>query len=618
MKKFSILILFTILMSLSLIACSSESKDQSENNSDLTPASSVTTSKTEATSKVEETEQQPLVQDMITQEVEKIVQETKITIDGVDSELSDLQIDEVKLSQDNDACRVIGYVHELVSEGDYREYKITFICRVDEFDGWKLDSLDSELYAVYEPLDDSNSLKRIFDSEDDQIPTCCVIVAKATGEELLQADTMEKMGDHILFSKEDKYGIAETDGTVVINNEYDELKYETSKYYSARVGDSWGLFDSDGNFVLPISYEGIKVDSEYENGENHYYFSIKSNGGWGLATTDGKQIIPNEYDSVDSLSWGDIFLVSLGGHKGIIDRNNSTIIPIQYKKMSFSSGGKKFYSDLATFYIGERDDGTVDFYNPDFKLYASGKFDDYVIEPSFLLVHESGSKEKEFKDFKFDGYNEKYFTISRVQSDLGVKYFGVGYPILVGDFDTSFLAVPCYYTEFTQAYYYALYECKIDRWLDDNLYSSIRICPSDDYVMGDVVAIMNGKYQYSFSRMLARDGTEYRNVQAHPDNVSYIECNEYDVIGQYKDGSGFFVMNRNTGQYTNYRDLVVLVDTNGIIVQDMNTGLYGLQYDGKLVAECEYSDWDYQRYSHFVTLIRGGTQKQFELRKWGE
>ena len=303
--------------------------------------------------------------------------------------------------------------------------------------------------------------------------------------------------------------------------------------------------------------------------------------------------------------YGDYYQVTLGGRKGFVDQNNNTIVPIIYDDITWIANG---------YYYGTKSDGTVDCYNPNFKLIVSGEYDDFEVKSSFIIARLANDP-SHYDSFTLTGYNERYFTPAMVQQVTGNRCYGVGYQNVFGYFE-DFLIVPCYYREFTHDSLYALYGGQSDKWLDTDFYSYVRLCPTETCVIGDVVNLVNNRSQYVGSRMISRDGSLRRDIPPHANGELYVECNEYNVVGEYTDGSGSFVKDLRTGVVTKYRSARPVTYANGVIVQDLTTGLYGLYKDGVLVAECKYSDYDYTNNTSTVTMKRGGTEDTFEFTSW--
>ncbi|MBR6034224.1 MAG: WG repeat-containing protein [Clostridia bacterium] len=79
------------------------------------------------------------------------------------------------------------------------------------------------------------------------------------------------------------------DGRVIVT--CDEVTEQCGKFI-VRIGNRSGLYDSDGNIVLPIMYESIRVSSD------GFIFPVGSFG-MGLCDASGEFIFRPDYDSVE-------------------------------------------------------------------------------------------------------------------------------------------------------------------------------------------------------------------------------------------------------------------------------------------------------------------------------
>jgi hypothetical protein len=140
----------------------------------------------------------------------------------------------------------------------------------------------------------------------------------------------------------DAWGVFESaDSTTLIN--LNNKKYITDSLYDmyVRHGTSYlmllkqnkrGLYNEVGKELLPIQF-----DDFYLSG-NYYY--TKNNKLVGLYDTDGNQIVPPTYNFVDAVQ-DNVALVRLGKYWGLINTKGQEVIPTKYTDIDLGAGTAK-------------------------------------------------------------------------------------------------------------------------------------------------------------------------------------------------------------------------------------------------------------------------------------
>ena len=91
-----------------------------------------------------------------------------------------------------------------------------------------------------------------------------------------------------------------------VTSEYQEIKEITDdfSYFLVKQDGKYGIINSDGKTVIPVTFEEIGVkEEEYSDLTCRYilenkYVPVKLNGKWGLYSIDGRKIIEPQYEDV--------------------------------------------------------------------------------------------------------------------------------------------------------------------------------------------------------------------------------------------------------------------------------------------------------------------------------
>lgn len=105
---------------------------------------------------------------------------------------------------------------------------------------------------------------------------------------------------------------------------------------------------------------------------------------------------------------------------------------------------------------------------------------------------------------------------------------------------------------------------------------------------------------------LGEAGTFYNGANAY---YAYI----YGTTGTYYPDICQGLVDIETGEFTEYKDVKFVPDTNCVIVQDIKTELYGIIDGDRMVRECNYTnaEWGFDGDNMYVDLTRGGLQETY-------
>ncbi len=128
------------------------------------------------------------------------------------------------------------------------------------------------------------------------------------------------------ISIDNKWGLIDQNGHVVIPFDYQKLVLTTVNAYSAQKDDLWGFITKTNQTLIPFEYE---VTSDFiEN-----ICAVKKAGKWGFIDLLNQEIIPFEYDGCTDFRAG-LAGVERAGKWGMITKENKLVIDFQYEYLT--------------------------------------------------------------------------------------------------------------------------------------------------------------------------------------------------------------------------------------------------------------------------------------------
>lgn len=238
---------------------------------------------------------------------------------------------------------------------------------------------------------------------------------------------------YMFFSYNDKYGVANSQGEIIIEPVYDHVFGDSSGIIISNE-DKYGIYDEGGNEVFPIIYEEINfVTKDLITLKDH-------SGKYGMYNYDGQQITDHIYDEINGYG-RTLIQVSKDGKWGYINDQGEVVVDIEYEGMTITMDprfaqvevdGKQGIMDMYGKWLVEPKYDYVSFgYDDDMKL-----IDDCFIvrnEETSSLIDKNGKVLREeidsglmiYEDYIF-GSNEEYqyILLDLKGNELGkYKYF---------------------------------------------------------------------------------------------------------------------------------------------------------------------------------------------------
>ncbi|WP_313386962.1 WG repeat-containing protein [Chishuiella sp.] len=123
-----------------------------------------------------------------------------------------------------------------------------------------------------------------------------------------------------------KFGLIDLQGNVILPLEYDNLVLTTVNAYSVKKNDKWGFVTKNSQVLIPFDYE---LTSDFiEN-----ICAVKRNGKWGFIDLLNQEVIPFDYDGCTDFKAG-FAGVENNGKWGLINKKNELIIDFKYEYLT--------------------------------------------------------------------------------------------------------------------------------------------------------------------------------------------------------------------------------------------------------------------------------------------
>lgn len=242
--------------------------------------------------------------------------------------------------------------------------------------------------------------------------------------------------DRFLCKQDDRYGIVNLEGEIIVPFVYDKLEKRNEAYckgrYNVLQGERWGVIDISGKEIFRIKYkEAIPTIEQLNeaqkkcslsclpnvfhlNGKTHILVEDGVTGRKGLVNFDGLEIVPAIYVDIKPCECRDFVYVSFSSGVdnstwGCYNAQGKEIIPIKYYNIHYLENyfiaGVDFYDYT---YFGKDDlyYGEYDLYDSEGKMLIGG-FNNCEINISCFIFRFGITP-----FYSFDNYGEKITNLN--------------------------------------------------------------------------------------------------------------------------------------------------------------------------------------------------------------
>lgn len=216
--------------------------------------------------------------------------------------------------------------------------------------------------------------------------------------------------DYYLVKNKNKYGIINSNDSVVIKIEYQSIDFVGEKYISVKdsISEQWGVFDLAGKNIIPYEYIDIKPSL------NDKAFIVTEATEWnkGIIATSGKEIIPIKYGKIKPLD-KDTYLVESEKYSsiyGLIDTLGNMVIPFEYKEIEELSNGRRQVSKdgIHYGYINNRNEIVI---KPEYTFYGFTSSNLLIVQrvtdAKWEIIDGKGNR---LTQYEYDDYDYNFDT----------------------------------------------------------------------------------------------------------------------------------------------------------------------------------------------------------------
>ncbi len=129
----------------------------------------------------------------------------------------------------------------------------------------------------------------------------------------------------LLVEKDNKYGLIDYEGKVILNCDYDGIealkKIENS--FIIKKDNKQGIVDAKGKIIIEPTYKEIKsIGDNYQNG----YIVINEKNKYGVIDFTGNQVLENKYDDISQVYGNNMYIIQENGKYKLIKKSGETVL----------------------------------------------------------------------------------------------------------------------------------------------------------------------------------------------------------------------------------------------------------------------------------------------------
>ncbi|MBR2289407.1 MAG: WG repeat-containing protein [Clostridia bacterium] len=163
------------------------------------------------------------------------------------------------------------------------------------------------------------------------------------------------------FRKDDKYGLIDYDGKIVVSASYDELTSLKNRpgEILAKKNDKVGVLDASGQVKIELKYDSVVGDEYFTENKGYteagYIVGTKGENGfiYGYLNNFGEKVLDVQFESISRvLKYDDsnIYLIVMTNGKKGVYKNSKKIIEQNYQNINYADSSKIFVAKRNTNY----------------------------------------------------------------------------------------------------------------------------------------------------------------------------------------------------------------------------------------------------------------------------
>lgn len=297
----------------------------------------------------------------------------------------------------NDKWGVIDSSGNIIINPEYDEYiiipdntKPIFVCTVNvdydknTYDTKVINDKNEELFTDYdlveaiENYDSSNNLwyapsilKVSKDGKYGLIDTSGSVLVQCEYDSIT---ALKGVDNSLLTEKDGKYGIIDNVGTVIIENNYSKIEPISDRYE-----DGYIVENENGKMGVINFTKTVAVEAKYDDIKNVYgngkYYIVKEGNDWEIIDTDAKKYLSGKYDDIISVD-GENAIVENDNKYGVVQiSDGKNIISVNYDNISYATSNNYIVENNNKYgIINTEGNRIVDFTYSNIVYRSSGNF----------------------------------------------------------------------------------------------------------------------------------------------------------------------------------------------------------------------------------------------------
>lgn len=199
--------------------------------------------------------------------------------------------------------------------------------------------------------------------------------------------------EYIIVNEDNKYGVINTTGTVLVEPKYDDVKYvNSSTMFAIKEAGVWKLFNTENsNIIIDGGYDDI-VEAKNDS------ITIVKEGKYGIIDANKEEKVTPQYDDLKYV-FSIYYIAKKDGKFGIINLENEEIIPFEYTNMVYIENGGFIQADKS-------ETETVIF-DSNLGQKLSGIVSEVNLDKGYLRIYTNN--EYKYYNFKFEEKNLSEF-----------------------------------------------------------------------------------------------------------------------------------------------------------------------------------------------------------------
>ncbi|MBR5852363.1 MAG: WG repeat-containing protein [Bacteroidaceae bacterium] len=130
-----------------------------------------------------------------------------------------------------------------------------------------------------------------------------------------------------------EYGVIKLNGEVVLDTIYDFIDFNIGNHIIVKENKKYGIMDLNGRTILPITYDGISRYGCEGNRPENIFYRVRLENKIGLMNQRMQVVIPILYDDIRYDSEYNANIVEIGNEYGMVDFDYNILIPFSKNRL---------------------------------------------------------------------------------------------------------------------------------------------------------------------------------------------------------------------------------------------------------------------------------------------